>query len=171
MDDISWAPGERGWLGAIAALLVGAMLYPLRQHLRPVEDQVDGFPLSYYPMFRTLRKQTVRIVYAVGVDANEQRCYLPHAILGAGGFNQARHQLNRAAKEKRTQEYATALASRIASNPTYADLVRVDILRGTFDLDACLLNGRVSSDRDKPLASTPVVRTARTVTTTTGSEV
>lgn len=156
MNGYSWEPGERQRIAALATLVLGAMLYPLRQHCRPLKQQVDDFPLSHYPMFRTLRPRAVRINYAIGIDADGGRHYLPHAVLGDGGFNQTRHQMNRAVKRDSALEHINFLASRIAKEPAYRHLVRVEIRRGRFDLDDCLLKGRVQVGEDTLLAWAPI---------------
>jgi len=144
MNEDLWAPHERGRATLFALLLMGAMLWPLRQHLRPADRRVDGFPLSYYPMFSKRRRQHAHVVYAVGILADDSRRRLRHSVLGSGGLNQVRHQLYRVAiTEDHAQQYADALAPRLAAHPSCADLVRVEIVRGEFDLDTCLLDHRV----------------------------
>jgi hypothetical protein len=165
--DYSWDPGERGRLAALGVLLIGALLYPLRQYLRPAKERRDGFPLSYFPMFSKLRKQTVKIVYAVGVDADGGRHYVPFEIFGLNSrsFNQVRRQLTSAVKRGRAMEYAADLARRFAAAPAHTNIVRVDVLRGTFDLDACLLDGHVRSSADVELASVSVAEATAAATT------
>jgi hypothetical protein len=144
MNEDLWAPHERGRATIFAVLVMGAMLWPLRQHLRPTERRVDGFPLSYYPMFSKRRRQHAHVVYAVGILADDSRRRLRHSVLGSGGLNQVRHQLYRVAiTEDHAQQYADALAPRLAANPSCDDLVRVEIVRGEFDLDTCLLDHQV----------------------------
>ena len=141
MNDVSWVPGERRRIATLGAAVLGAMLYPVLQNLRPRKEQVDGFPLSYYPMFRQLRKQTVRIIHVLGTDVAGDRHRLPTEILVEDAINTTRHQLNRAVREGRAAEYAVTLAKKVASAPALGHIVRVDIVRGRFDLDVCLLAG------------------------------
>lgn len=141
MNDISWASGERRRIATLGTVVLGAMLYPVLQNLRPREKQVDSFPLSYFPMFRRLRKQTVRITHVVGTDVAGDRHYLPTEILVEDGINSTRHQLNRTVREGGAAGYAAVLAAKVASAPALDHIVRIDIVRGVFDLDACLLNG------------------------------
>ena len=141
MSEATWDPGERGRAVLVAVTVLGAVLCPLRQLLRPVERRKDGFPLSYYPMFSTPRRQHAHVAYAVGVAADGTRRYLPHTRIGTGGLNQVRRQLYRIAiTDDRAGAWAPRLAARLAANPACDDLVRVDIIRGQFDLDKCLLD-------------------------------
>lgn len=157
----SWAPGERSRIAVLGTLVIGALLYPLRQHLRPAgTPKVDGFPLSYYPMFSKRRRQTAKVVYAVGVAADGTRHRLPYQLLGSGGFNQVRHQLNRTVRQDRVDEYAARVAARLAGQPGNAELVAVEIRRGQFDLDSCLLNRRVEG-KETVLAHAPLAPAAR----------
>jgi hypothetical protein len=158
VNDVSWAPGERRRIATLGAAVLGAMLYPVLQNLRPRKEQVDSFPLSYFPMFRQLRKQTVRIIHVVGTDVAGDRHYMPTEILVEDGINTTRHQLNRTVREGRATEYAAALSEKVASAPALRHIVRVDIVRGVFDLDACLLDGpsQVRPTEIIEIASAPV---------------
>jgi len=62
-------------------------------------------------------------------------------------------------------EYAADLARRLAAVPAHTNIVRVDVLRGTFDLDACLLDGHVRSSADVELASVSVAEATAAATT------
>ena len=143
MDGFEWDPGERGRLALLSCLTVGALYYPLRQYLRDAEDRVDGFPLSYYPMFSKRRRQMAKVIYAVAVHRDGSQNYLPQEVLGSGGFNQVRHQLNRIVKWEHTEEYATTLAHRLAADPRWNQFLHVEVVRGRFNLDECLLNRKV----------------------------
>lgn len=162
-DREDWAPGERTRAALFSALLCAAVLYPLRQHLRPRSLQEDGFPLSHYPMFSKRRCRSGKMYYAVAVDAEGGRRYVPSRLIGTGGFNQARHQLSRAARGPRGESFARELAARLAAHPEYRGLVRVELVRGEFDLDNCMLSGRVHGDEtvlasaEAPVADKPVL--------------
>jgi hypothetical protein len=124
--------------------VIGATLWPIRQNFRPVKQRVDGFPLSYYPMFSKRRQATAKVVYGVGVRADGSRCFLPRPLLGDGGHNQVRHQLQRAAvRENRPEDCLAVALARLAGRGEFADLVRVEIVRGEFDLDVCMLSRNI----------------------------
>jgi len=146
MGGYSWQRGERAGAALLSAAVLGSVLWPLRQHRRPVADRVDGFPLSYYPMFSARRRRHAGITYVVGVSAYGTRRYLHHAVLGPGGLNQVRRQLYRVAvQENRAAEYVAGLAARLPSMRRCADIERVEVVQGRFDLDACLLDHNVRS--------------------------
>lgn len=130
-----WEPGERHRAGWVSAVLVGATLVPLLQYRRPREERVDGFPLSWYPMFSARRRRWTTVGYAVGIDAAGTRRRLPSAALGPAGLNQVRRQLNRSVREGRAGEYAAAVARRLPQVRGCAEVTRVEIVRGRVDLD------------------------------------
>jgi hypothetical protein len=148
MEPDVWAPGERGRIVVLALAVVGAMCYPLRQHLRATGRRVDGFPLSYYPMFTARRRRTAKVNYVAAVRTDGSRHPVPYQVLGSGGFNQVRHQLNRVVTSGSAQAYAEALAARLAACPAQqlAGVVRVEVLRGRFDVDACMMQRRITGD-------------------------
>jgi hypothetical protein len=158
VNEIQWSKHETAWAKLLTVVLLGAVLFPVRQNWRRAERRVDGFPFSYYPMFSKRRAQHANVVYAVGVLADGSRRRLRHKVLGSGGLNQIRHQLYRVAlTESRANEYVAALVPRLAANPSCADLVRVEIILGEFDLDACLLARQVQGN-ETVLASADLVR-------------
>lgn len=158
MEDLVWRPGERAGAAVVCATVVAAVLSPLWQYRRPRPERVDGFPLSWYPMFSARRRRRAWVTYAVGVCADGERRYLPSGALGPGGINQVRRQLHRVAvRENRPDDYATALARRVAPREDCAQLVRVEILRTRMDLDTCLLT-RTLQGEEQVLATAPVPR-------------
>jgi hypothetical protein len=143
--------------GLVSGGVVGAALWPLRQYLRPSEDRVDSFPLSYYPMFSVRREQHGTVSYAVGIREDGSRCRLPHGVLGPGGVNQVRKQLSRAVSRGRATEHAELIAGFVAEHVDLLNIVTVEIVRGRFDFDACLLNRKVEGE-ETVLATVPVRR-------------
>jgi hypothetical protein len=141
-----WAPGERRRAGLLATVVLGAVLYPLRQYGRPRKQRVDGFPLSWYPMFSARRCARARIHYVMGVRADGGRRPVHFDLLGPGGLNQVRRQLNRVVAEDRAAAFAADLAARLVDEPSAADLVRVEVMRGIFDLDRCMLERRFEGE-------------------------
>jgi hypothetical protein len=148
MSDHSWGSGERRGATLLAAVMLGAVLYPLRQYLRPEGQRKDGFPLSFYPMFSAKRRETVRVNYGIGIDADGNRRYLPHGVLGVGGLNQIRRQLNRVVREDRIEPYAEVIAARVALRPDLADVVRIEIVTGEFNIDECFLNHKIEGTEE-----------------------
>ncbi len=164
----SWRRGERACAAVFSVTMLVAVLSPLLQYRRPLPDRVDGFPLSWYPMFSARRRRRVSIAHAIGVTATGTRRAMPVAVYGSGGLNQARRQLNRMVlREGRPDVYAAKLAARVARRPDCTDIVRVQVLTTRFDLDRCFLD-RVANGEETVLATVEVsrgrVRTARSGT-------
>ncbi|MGH3981879.1 MAG: hypothetical protein ACRDST_04085 [Pseudonocardiaceae bacterium] len=154
--DGGWRGGERAGAAVFSVLVVAAVLSPLLQYRRPLAERVDGFPLSWYPMFSAKRRRRCWITYAVGVRQDGERRYLPCGARGPGGINQVRRQLYRVAvRENRPGTYARALAQRVARRPDCTDLARVEVLRTRFDLDTCLLE-HAAQGQHRVLAAAPV---------------
>ncbi|HEX4250636.1 MAG TPA: hypothetical protein VH008_22415 [Pseudonocardia sp.] len=163
MNEVSWSRRERTWVGLFAAAALSAVLLPARQNWRAPEKQADGFPFSYYPMFSKRRRQHANVVYAVGITADGTRRRLRHSVLGTGGLNQVRRQIYRVAlTEERADDYATALLPRLLANPSCDDLVSVEIVRGVFDLDECLLSHEVVATEEHVLAAADLGRVPAT---------
>jgi len=159
----TWSPRERRWVRLFAVTALGAVLLPVRQNWRAAERRTDGFPFSYYPMFSKRRRQYANVVYAVGILADGTRRRLRYSVLGAGGLNQVRRQIYRVAlTEERAEDYVTALVTRLLTNPTCDDLVRVEIVRGEFDLDECLLTHQIEAATETVLASADLGRVPAT---------
>lgn len=145
--DLGWCPGERVRAAAFSAAVLAAVLSPLLQYRRPRRERVDGFPLSWYPMFSAKRSRLMSVTYAVGVTADGGRLSLPTNALGTGGVNQVRRQLYRVAvREARPDAYAGDLAARVARRPDWANVIRVEVVRTLFDLDDCLTSRRVDGE-------------------------
>ena len=151
MDDrygnIGWHRGERARAAVFSAAVLAAVLSPLLQYRRPLPERVDGFPLSWYPMFSAKRRRQMWVTHAVGITSDGSRLFLPVNALGPGGVNQVRRQLHRVAvREARPDAYAGALADRVARSRELADVLRVEVVRTQFDLDDCLISRRVDGE-------------------------
>ncbi|GAA1172941.1 hypothetical protein [Pseudonocardia alaniniphila] len=145
--NIGWRRGERTRAAVFSAAVLAAVLSPLLQYRRPIPDRVDGFPLSWYPMFSAKRNRQMSVTYAVGVTVDGGRLSLPSGALGTGGVNQVRRQLYRVAvREARPDAYADDLAARIVSSPDWGNVIRVEVVRTLFDLDHCLTSRRVDGE-------------------------
>lgn len=108
-----WTAKARTYLVWAAALAVIAS--PARQYRRPREDQVDGFPLSHYPMFSARRSRTGSVTHLVGIGADGSERILHHRHAGTGGLNQVRRQITRQVRDGRAQALADRVARSLAS--------------------------------------------------------
>src|SRR5436305_662911 len=107
-------------------------------------------------MFSAKRERFGRVSYALGLRADGSAVRLPHDVLGPGGVNQVRKQLSRAVKRGEAAEHARRIAARVPQFAEYADVVRVRIVTGEFDLDNCLMQRR-SEGTESTLAEADVV--------------
>lgn len=123
---------DRGVSLAAAGALLGAVLWPLRQHWRA--EPVDGFPLSYYPMFSAKRKRTASVTHLVGVDANGACRRLPYSYAGAGGLNQVRRQLASMVADGLAEATCAAVAEAVRGRgrTDCRDLIEVRVVTGTY---------------------------------------
>ncbi len=159
MKSDGWRRGEQMGVAVFSTAMVGALLWPLTQYRRPLKERVDGFPLSWYPMFSARRPRKAGVNFAVGVYPDGTRTYLPCGALGPGGINQVRRQLNRAIREGGVDAHVAGIAARVAMRRDLRDVERIDIVRGRFDLDRCFLDREVRG-KETVLASAPVPRAA-----------
>lgn len=98
---------------ALAAIVAS----PARQNYRPAPQRVDGFPLSYYPMFSAARTRTGTVNHLIGVDRDGAEHILHFRHAGTGGLNQVRRQINRRVREERAEAVATSVAASVAASP------------------------------------------------------
>lgn len=141
-----------GWL---SALVLGATLFPVTENFR--EKPADGFPLSYYPMFSYTVASVQRLNYILGTDEAGTRHVLHYGYAGTGGMNQVRRQIRRRVKHGSAPQLCEEIAARISNSSEEAAVVTVSIATGDFRLDA-YLEGRTSPQRERILASCPVLR-------------
>jgi hypothetical protein len=146
-ENIGWHRGERTWAAVFSAAVLAAILSPLLQYRRPRLERVDGFPLSWYPMFSAKRNRQMAVTHAVGVTVDGGRLTLPTGALGTGGLNQVRRQMHRVAvREARPDAYVGDLAARVVDSPACTDIIRVEVVRTLFDLDDCLTSRLVNGE-------------------------
>ena len=139
-------------------VVVLAVAMPIKENWQ--QKPKDNFPLSYYPMFSFKRGETYSFHYLVGYDSNNQRYYIPYKMLGNGGFNQVRRQINRKCKEGKTDELLEKAAKRIVKSKEapFADLQRVEVMKGTFHLDNYFLTENKAPKKEKLLGSKKIER-------------
>lgn len=137
------APVSR-WLAALISLaLVAAVLSPV---LRAPND--DGFPLSTYPMFANPRPPQLAMTYALGETRTGALRRLRPAHLGTREVMQAVATLNRmtGASAAQRASLCAVIATHVARDAAYADVVAVRLVTGTHDAVAFLAEGARGSE-------------------------
>lgn len=121
--------------GVFCMIVIIAMLVPILQNWR--QKPVDDFPLSYYPMFSAKRESLYGLYYFVGYDQQNQRHVLPYSMIGVGGFNQVRRQVNKSVRKKDYQKMMKRLSKKIAGRQTapYSQLKIVHLVKGSYDIN------------------------------------
>ncbi len=120
-------------MGAFSALLVGAVLAPIRQNRRV--DKRDGFPQSYYPMFSARRPARSTVFHFRGTDADGGFVTVPYTCAGVGGHNQVRRQVRRIALEGRGEELCVRAAAQVATLDHLRAVRRLQLVKARYHLD------------------------------------
>jgi hypothetical protein len=131
---------ERRLAAVLSAVLLGAVVAPVRQNwnARPR----DGFPLSYYPMFSKHRSRKTTVYCLVGETATGERVRIGHRLVGDGGGNQTRKQINRMVREGRGEELCRGVAGRLAA--LRPEIVAVHLVHGRYHLDRTFRAGKLT---------------------------
>jgi hypothetical protein len=127
------------WGAALVSLgLIGATLEPV---LRAPDD--DGFPLSTFPMFAAPRPAQVAMSYARGVTEGGGLRVLALDHLGTGEVMQAFSLLQRASGAGLRVRLAlcAAIATRVAADAAWKDVVAIEFVAGTYDAVEALARG------------------------------
>ena len=146
---------ERRLATALSLGMVAAVLAPVRQNWR--RRPVDGFPLSYYPMFSARRRATVRAIHLVGIDGTGGRICIPHHCAGTGGLNQVRRQINRACGEGGALGLCAAIAEHVAHDAAFDGIRTVQVVESSYRIDDYFLR-RDAAAAERVLAAAEVVR-------------
>ena len=139
-------------------LLLGAILAPITENWQAKPK--DDFPLSYYPMFSYKRGETYSLRYVVGYDANGERYKIPYKVIGTGGFNQVRRQINKRSKRGEGEVLLTQVADRIVGydKKPYSDLVQLKLVKGTYHFDTYFLTDDKSPIKEKIISEKKIDR-------------
>ncbi|MCA8958679.1 MAG: hypothetical protein KDC87_21560 [Planctomycetes bacterium] len=130
-----------------SVLLLVTVLSPVVQNFRA--HPIDGFPLSYYPMFSKHRHGRTSLVHAVGRRADGTSIDLDCRFASTGGMNQARHKMNRMVKGGRSSVLAKTVARRVRRQGVAERerLVSIQIVRDTFVFDRFFAGDRTPEKR------------------------
>lgn len=109
------------------ALIVAATMWPaLRDPPR------DSFPLSTYPMFSAVRGQAWLHVI-VGFDADEHEYQIPPRLVVNIEVMQAAQTIRIAVRRRRPKRLCEQVAARVADDPDFAQIVRLEVQSRRFD--------------------------------------
>ncbi|PRP94919.1 hypothetical protein [Enhygromyxa salina] len=111
----------------LCALVVAAVVAPaLRDPPR------DSFPLSTYPMFSTVRKQAwIHVI--VGFDAQDNERAIPPRLVANVEVMQAAETIRIAVRRRRPKLLCEQVAARVADDPEFAQIVRLEVQSRRFD--------------------------------------
>jgi hypothetical protein len=148
-------------------LLLGAILAPIAQDVRPEAERKDSFPFSYYPMFSQDRHGEYVVTYLLGLDQRGDRYMLPHVLAGNAGFNQTRRQINRFLRDGKADVLCGSVARALAEDTDGDEpprrnekIVTVQVVTGTFRL-AEYFGGHKAPAAELVRASCPVGESRR----------
>jgi len=119
---------------AYAWLVSGALLLMVLSPLcRP--PGADSFPWSSYPMFgRGLASAHTTVHHMIAFDAAGGRRVVPPTLVANDEVLQAEATLHRAARGKQQSlELCRQVAARLADDPAWADIVRVELRSERYD--------------------------------------
>ncbi|MEM7380506.1 MAG: hypothetical protein AAF361_04830 [Bacteroidota bacterium] len=123
-----------------SAVFLGIVISPIAQNW--ARKPKDSFPLSYYPMFAKKRSENYGLYYVVGHDTLGNKSRIPYRLLGTGGFNQVRRQINRAPKTESGIPLLKKVAQTIAHKDKglYEKLARLELVKGYYHLENYFLH-------------------------------
>lgn len=125
---------ERQRSAALTGLAaVVAVAFPIVQNFR--SKPRDSFPLSHYPMFSAARPDVVTVTHLVGRTCRGSCIDLPCRLLGHGGVNQHRKQIQRAARcQHRSQRLTDGVARLIARRAAHSEVTAVQLVTRGYRL-------------------------------------
>ena len=120
-----------------AAILVGlviSVLLPVNEQFRGSHG--DEFPFSWYPMFSRPRPKLEPVHYVLGLSKDGTRHIIHSRYYVRGGMNQARRQLDRLAKKRKTaRATCEKAAANVARRRSFDDLTELRVVRGYYDME------------------------------------
>ncbi|NAS11859.1 hypothetical protein [Poritiphilus flavus] len=123
-----------------SAVFLGIVISPIAQNC--ARKPKDSFPLSYYPMFAKKRSENYGLYYVVGHDTLGNKNRIPYRLVGTGGFNQVRRQINRGPKKERGIPFLKKVSQTLAHKDVklYKKLVHLELVKGYYHLENYFLH-------------------------------
>lgn len=128
--------------------------------LSPAVRQVDGFPLSTYPMFASAQEPTVKVHTVLGITVDGDAEVLnPRLIGGDRWASLASSALTEAARSRaKRRALCEAVARRVAADPKRSPrYVELEFVAEVYDTST-YFRGQTEAQSRKLLASCPVPR-------------
>lgn len=139
---------------ALMAGLVISVLLPVHEDFRG--EHGDEFPFSWYPMFSRPRPKLEPVHYVIGLTSDGSRRIIHSRLYVRGGMNQARRQLDRLVRKRKTARATCEKAAEsIATRRAFDAVVEVRVVRGFYDME------KYFSKRDKLPEKENVIATCR----------
>lgn len=120
---------------AVSAVTILVLMAPVVNNW--VDEPVDGFPLSYYPMFASKRGELTTIYHPVLITRDGEALDVSEEFVGAGGMNPNRRQMRRMVRDDgRADDLAELVARNLieAGEVEKHDAVRLDIVRSRYHI-------------------------------------
>ncbi len=144
--------------GLFSIVLLAVIAWPIRENWRAKPK--DDFPLSYYPMFSHKREPNHSLPYFVGYDVANNRYPISYQYCGNGGFNQVRRQINKKVRRGEHDKLTQKVAKRLGrcKEAPYNQLVRVELVTGTYHLESYFTTGNKAPLTEETLSSQRIAR-------------
>ena len=144
-------PGVPKVAATASIALIGATLSAL---LRAPLD--DGFPLSTYPMFASVRPSTLAMSYALAIGPGDTRRAIAPELVGSAEPLQAMAILDAASADAAsTRALCEVIAGRVGRAPALAGAREVRIVTGTHDAVAYLVDHRLGTEEERVRCAVP----------------
>lgn len=117
---------ERVWAALVSTVMLAAVAWPAVRGS-------DGFPLSNYPMFSRPKDSIVQVYHVVAHSREGRHRPLPPAVLGTDEIMQAYQTVKFAIRNGESALLCERLAARLAEDPAYADVDRVEVRTDAFE--------------------------------------
>ncbi len=135
-----------------SCVLVAVVLSPVTR----CDPYDDGFPLSTFPMFASVRPTQHRMSYALGVTRSGERRLLTPRLIGSGEVLQAYRIVEDAvAIRGEAKKLCRAIAERVRASGD-DELVTIRIVTASHDALAVLIDDQLAPERE--LLRCPVPR-------------
>jgi hypothetical protein len=142
----------------VSMLMCGAVLSPLHNHFHGWKQ--DGFPLSWYPMFRGTRPEVEKPKHVIGRDRDGNEHKLNYRYWARGGFNQGRNQLSNIVNRGRSarKEICEKIAEKIGKSKRKFNksIVQVQVVQSHYSRINYFQRGITSPIRRRVYASCAV---------------